>query len=42
MERPRPHLLFVPPHLKSKVDAMLPQRSVVAEVSGKYVYSNRP
>ncbi len=34
--------LFVPPHLKSKVDAMLPQRSVVAEVSGKYVYSNRP
>ena len=34
--------LFVPPHLKSKVDAILPQRSVVAEVSGKYVYSNRP
>jgi 4-amino-4-deoxy-L-arabinose transferase-like glycosyltransferase len=34
--------LFVPPHLKSKVDAMLPRRSVVAEVSGKYVYSNRP
>lgn len=34
--------LFVPPHLKSKVDALLPQRSVVAEVSGKYVYSNRP
>jgi 4-amino-4-deoxy-L-arabinose transferase-like glycosyltransferase len=34
--------LFVPPHLKSKVDALLPRRSVVAEVSGKYVYSNRP
>ena len=34
--------LFVPPHLKAKVDAMLPKRSVVAEVSGKYVYSNRP
>lgn len=34
--------LFVPPHLKSKVDAMLPRRSVVAEVSGKFVYSNQP
>ena len=34
--------LFVPPHLKSKVDAMLPKRSVVAEVSGKFVYSNQP
>ena len=34
--------LFVPPHLKSKVDALLPQRTVVVEVSGKYVYSNRP
>jgi hypothetical protein len=34
--------LFVPPHLKSRVDAMLPQRSVVAEASGKCVYSNRP
>ena len=34
--------LFVPPHLKSKVDVLLPQRSVVAEVSGKCVYSNRP
>jgi len=33
--------LFVPPHLKAKVDAMVPKRSVVAEVSGKYVYSNR-
>lgn len=34
--------LFVPPHLKAKVDALLPKRFVVAEVSGKYVYSNRP
>jgi len=34
--------LFVPPHLKTKVDAMLPNRYVVAEVSGKYVYSNQP
>ena len=34
--------LFVPPHLKSRVDALLPQRSVVADVSGKYVYSNQP
>jgi hypothetical protein len=34
--------LFVPPHLKAKVDALLAQRVVVAQVSGKYVYSNRP
>ena len=34
--------LFVPPHLKARVDALLPKRFVVAEVSGKYVYSNRP
>lgn len=34
--------LFVPPHLKAKVDALLPRRSVVAQVSGKYVYSNQP
>jgi len=34
--------LFVPPHLKTKVDTMLPNRYVVAEVSGKYVYSNQP
>lgn len=34
--------LFVPPHLKSRVDSLLPSRTVVAEVSGKYVYSNRP
>ena len=34
--------LFVPPQLKVKVDALLPGRFVVAEISGKYVYSNRP
>jgi 4-amino-4-deoxy-L-arabinose transferase-like glycosyltransferase len=34
--------LFVPPHLKPRVDALLPRRFEVAEVSGKYVYSNRP
>jgi hypothetical protein len=34
--------LFVPPHLKGRVDALLPNRAVVAEVSGKYVYSNQP
>lgn len=34
--------LFVPPHLKGKVDALLPNRAVVANVSGKYVYSNQP
>lgn len=34
--------LFVPPHLKGRVDALLPNRFVVAEVSGKYVYSNQP
>jgi 4-amino-4-deoxy-L-arabinose transferase-like glycosyltransferase len=34
--------LFVPPHLKARVDALLPSKNVVAEVSGKYVYSNRP
>jgi 4-amino-4-deoxy-L-arabinose transferase-like glycosyltransferase len=34
--------LFVPPHLKTKVDALLPARFVVAEISGKYVYSNQP
>jgi len=34
--------LFVPPHLKSRVDALLPDRVVVAQVSGKYVYSNQP
>jgi hypothetical protein len=34
--------LFVPPHLKAKVDALLSSKFVVAEVSGKFVYSNRP
>ncbi len=34
--------LFVPPQLKGKVDALLRSKFVVAEVSGKYVYSNRP
>jgi len=34
--------LFVPPHLKPKVDGLLPRRFTVAEISGKYVYSNRP
>jgi hypothetical protein len=34
--------LFVPPQLKAKVDALLPSKFVVAEVSGKFVYSNRP
>ena len=34
--------LFVPPHLKAKADSLLPKRVVVAEVSGKYIYSNQP
>ena len=34
--------LFVPPHQKARVDGLLPARFIVAEVSGKYVYSNRP
>lgn len=34
--------LFVPPHLKAKVDALLQNRYTVAEVSGKYIYSNQP
>jgi hypothetical protein len=34
--------LFVPPHQKARVDALLPEKFVVAEISGKYVYSNRP
>ena len=34
--------LFVPAHLKTKADELLPNKFVVAEVSGKYVYSNRP
>jgi 4-amino-4-deoxy-L-arabinose transferase-like glycosyltransferase len=34
--------LFVPQHQKAKVDGVLPAKFVIAEVSGKYVYSNRP
>ena len=34
--------LFVPPHQKERVDALLPSRFVVAQASGKFVYSNRP
>ena len=39
---PQRLFLFVPEHLKSKVDALLPDRYVIAEVSGKFVYSNQP
>jgi hypothetical protein len=34
--------LFVPSHLKAKVDSLVPDHFVVAEESGKYVYSNKP
>jgi 4-amino-4-deoxy-L-arabinose transferase-like glycosyltransferase len=34
--------LFVPSYEKARVDALLPEKFVVAEVSGKYVYSNQP
>lgn len=34
--------LFVPPYEKVKVDELLPAKFVIAELSGKYVYSNRP
>ncbi len=34
--------LFVPPHQKARVDGLLPGKFVIAELSGKYVYSNRP
>ena len=34
--------LFVPPHQKARVDKLLPERFVIAELSGKYVYSNQP
>jgi 4-amino-4-deoxy-L-arabinose transferase-like glycosyltransferase len=34
--------LFVPPQQKARVDGLLPAKFVIAEVSGKYVYSNRP
>lgn len=33
--------LFVPPHLKAEVDSLLPNRFVVVEESGKYVYCNQ-
>ena len=33
--------LFVPPHLKEKVDGILPRKFVIAQASGKVVYSNR-
>ncbi len=34
--------LFVPPHQKARVDRLLPAKSLVAELSGKFVYSNQP
>jgi hypothetical protein len=34
--------LFVPPHQKARVDGLLPSRFLIAELSGKYVYSNQP
>ena len=34
--------LFVPPHQKERVDVLLPNHIVVAQASGKFVYSNRP
>ena len=34
--------LFVPPHQQARVDGLLPHKYVIAELSGKYVYSNRP
>jgi len=33
--------LFVPGYEKTRVDTLLPQKHVVAEISGKFVYSNR-
>jgi len=33
--------LFVPPHLRSQADRLLPRKFVVTERSGKIVYSNR-
>ncbi len=33
--------LFVPAYEKERVDKLLPQKHLVAEVSGKFVYSNR-
>jgi hypothetical protein len=34
--------LFVPPQLKATVDNLLPNRVTVAQISGKYIYSNQP
>jgi hypothetical protein len=34
--------LFVPPQQKATVDGLLPKPYVIAELSGKYVYSNQP
>ena len=34
--------LFVPAHLKQKVDLLLPNHTLVAQISGKSVYSNHP
>jgi len=34
--------LFVPAYEKARVDQLLPKKFVIAEVSGKYVYSNQP
>jgi hypothetical protein len=34
--------LFVPAHLKDKVDSLLPNRAIIAQESGKYIYSNQP
>jgi len=33
--------LFVPSHLKARVDSVLSNRFVIAEESGKFVYSNQ-
>jgi len=34
--------LFVSSFEKAKVDVLLPAKFVVAEVAGKYIYSNQP
>jgi hypothetical protein len=34
--------LFVPPYEKARVDTLLHSKFVIAEVSGKFIYSNRP
>jgi 4-amino-4-deoxy-L-arabinose transferase-like glycosyltransferase len=40
--RSRRVFLFVPPYEKARVDELLPAKLVIAELSGKYVYSNQP